>query len=76
MSEQGWILDVFSLEIRQNNVQKVSFCTEKPLDTNFVHFGGPRSSLEGLLEASGGGVAEPGPSGQRVGEAPGQAYKS
>ena len=55
MSEEGWILDVFSLEIRQNHVQKVCFCTERPLDTNFVHFGGPRSSLEGILEASGGG---------------------
>ena len=28
MSEQGWILDVFSFEIRQNAVQKVSFCAE------------------------------------------------
>ena len=55
MSEQGWILDVFSLEIPQNNVQKVSFCAERHLDTNFVNFGGPRSSLRELLEASGGG---------------------
>ena len=38
MSEQGWILDVFSLEIRQNNVQKVSFCAERPLDTNVVNY--------------------------------------
>ena len=66
MSEEGWILDVFSLEIRQNNVQQVSFCTERPLDTK----------LSG--RASGGfrgGVTEPRPSGERVGEAPGQAYK-
>ena len=55
MSEQGWMLDVFSLEIPQNNDQKVSCCAERHLDTNFVNFGGPRSSLEGLLEASGGG---------------------
>ena len=76
MSEQGWILDVFSLDIRQNNVQKVCFCAERPLDTNFVNFGGARSSLEGLLEASGGGVTEPRPSRSSVREAPGQAYKS
>ena len=55
MSEQGWILDVFSLEIPHNNVQKVSFCAERHLDTNFVNFGGPRSSLRELLEAWGGG---------------------
>ena len=51
MSEQGWILDVFSLEIRQNNVQKVCFCAERPLDTNFVNFGGPRSSVGEVLGA-------------------------
>ena len=55
MSEQGWILDVFSLEIRQDNVEKVSFCAERPLDTNFVNFGGPRSSVGEVLGASGGG---------------------
>ena len=55
MSEQGWILDVFSLEIPQNNVQKVSFCAERHLDTNLVNFGGPRSSLRELLEAWGRG---------------------
>ena len=75
MSEQGWILDVFSLEIPQNNVQKVSFCAERHLDTNFVNFGGPRSSLRELLEAWGGG-RKPSPSRERVREAPGQAYKS
>ena len=54
MSEEGWILDVFSFEIRQNNVQKVSFCAERLLDTNFVNFGGPRSSVGEFLGAEGG----------------------
>ena len=69
------MFDDFSLEIRQNNVQKVSFCAERPLDTNFDNGGGPRSSLEGLPEAS-RGVIQPSPSRERVREAPGQAYKS
>ena len=55
MSEEGSIVDVFSFEIRQNNVQKVCFCAERPLDTNFVNFGGPRSSVGEILGASGGG---------------------
>ena len=79
MSEQGWILDEFSLEIRQTNDQKVSFCGERPRELNFIDFRGPRSSAEEVLDAYGGGRSiqtEPGRVRQRVREAPGQAYKS
>ncbi len=68
MSEQGWNLDVFSLEIRQNNVQKVSFCAERPLDINFVNFGGPRSSVGEVLGASGEGRLNQTESGQGWGK--------
>ena len=75
MSEQGWILDDFSLEILETNDQQVSFCGERPLDLNFDGFGGAWKLRGGAFRPLRGGgklrrVRE------WVREAPGQAYKS
>ena len=43
------MLDDISFEMLQNRVPKVSFCAERPLDVNFVNFGGPRSSVGEVL---------------------------
>ena len=55
MSEQGWILDVFSLEIRQDNVEKVSFCAEGLLDANFSILEGPEAPWERFWALQGRG---------------------
>ena len=52
VSEKGRILDEIPLEIRETHVQKVSFCGERPLDLNFIDFGGPGSSVGELFGPS------------------------
>ena len=49
MSEKGRNLDEIPLEIRENHVQKVCFCGERPLDLNLDDFGGPGSSVGELF---------------------------
>ena len=52
MSEKGRNLDEIPLEIRENHVQKVCFCGERPLDLNLIDFGGAGSSVGELFGPS------------------------
>ena len=49
VSEKGRNLDEIPLEIRENRIQKVCFCGERPLDLNLVDFGRPGSSVGELF---------------------------
>ena len=50
VSEKGcFFLNEIPFEIRENQVQKVSFCDERPLDFNFIDFGRPGSSVGDLF---------------------------
>ena len=52
MSVKGRNLDEIPLEIRENHVQKVCFCGERPLDLNSIDFGGAGSSAGELFGPS------------------------
>jgi len=76
---KGRILDEIPLEIRENHVQKVCFCGERPLDLNFIDFGGPGSSvgeLFGPSEEGDGSKARRVGGWGRVGGPPGRTYRS
>ena len=49
MSEKGRNSNEIPLEISENQVKKVSFCGERPLDLNLDDFGGPGSSVVELF---------------------------
>ena len=51
MSEQGGNVYVFSLEIREYNVQKSVFLCREASGPQFINFGGPRSSAGEVLGA-------------------------
>ena len=75
MSGKGQMLDEIPLGIRQNHVQKVSFCGERLQDFNFVDFGEPGSSVGELFGPSKEGDRSRRSPGMGEGS-PGQAYKS
>ena len=52
VSEKGRNLDEIPLEIRENHVQKVCFCGERPLDLNLIDLGGAGSSVGKLFGPS------------------------
>ena len=68
VSEQGWILDEFSLEVRQHNYQQVCFCGEGLLDLNFLDCGGPGRSV--------GEISGPSEEGKESAKSPGMGEGS